>query len=132
MTRPIALDASVLIAAMNPGDSHHRRALTLLRKGAIAGGLIAHTITIAESAAGAAAHGSLDVLRAAYTALGIGSADSDPDEPWRLAQLRASTRLPLPDCCVIDLAQQADADLATFDKRLALAASGQGVGLAPE
>ncbi len=41
-----------------------------------------------------------DDLRAA----GIDAAPHDPDEPLRLAELRATTGLKLPDCCVLDVA----------------------------
>lgn len=122
MTAPTILDASVLIAAMNPQDVHHRNAVALLRRGAVAGSLVAHPITIAESAVGAAEHGRLHQLEEAYSALGITTIEGDHGQPWRLAQLRADARLPLPDCCVLDLAMEIRGALATFDSRLAAAA----------
>lgn len=131
MTPVTILDASVLIAAMNPRDAHHRNAVALLRRGAIAGSLVAHPITIAESAVGAAEHGHLQELKAAYAALGIAAVDGDREQPWRLAQLRATSRLPLPDCCVLDLAMELQGELATFDGRLAAAAQRRDVVLAP-
>ena len=63
MTVSTTLDASVLIALMNAGDAHHRDAVTLVRRAAIAGDLIAHPLTIAESAVGAAEHGRLQQVR---------------------------------------------------------------------
>lgn len=115
----MVLDASVLIAAMNPADEHHGAATALLRRGAIQGGLLAHPITIAESAVGAAQHGRLQQVQDAYAALGLEVTLPDPGEPWRLAQLRATSRLPLPDCCVLDAAIRSGASLSTFDARLA-------------
>jgi len=57
---------------------------------------------------------------------------SDPDDaqPWRLASLRASTGLGLPDCCVLDTARQISSAVATFDARLVRRARELGVDLA--
>ncbi len=118
----MVLDASVLIAAMNPSDAHHGAATSLLRRGAIREGLLAHPITVAESAVGAAQHGRLQQLQDAYAALALEVTVPDADEPWRLAECRSRTRLPLPDCCVLDAAIRSGASLSTFDSRLAAAA----------
>lgn len=130
MTAAIVVDASVLIAVMNPDDVHHADAVAMIRRGAIAGGLVAHPMTVAESAVGAAEHGRLDQVRHAFAGLGLVTAESDPEECWRLAALRAEARLALPDCCVLDLAMQSGGTLATFDARLAGAARRRGVTLA--
>ena len=130
MTASTTLDASVLITLMNAGEAHHRDAVTLVRRAAIAGALIAHPITIAESAVGAAEHGRLQQVRDAFAGLGLAMAPGDPDQAWRLADLRASTRLPLPDCCVLDAALESQGALATFDIRLAAAAHEHGVPVA--
>ena len=130
MTVSTTLDASVLIALMNAGDARHRDAVTLVRRAAIAGDLIAHPLTIAESAVGAAEHGRLQQVRDAFAGLGLATAPGDPDQPWRLAELRARTRLALPDCCVLDVALEYQGALATFDVRLAAAAHEHGVPVA--
>lgn len=130
MSHVTILDASVLIAAMNPADAHHRQALALIRREAITGTLIAHGLTIAESAVGAASSGRLSQLREAYDSIGIRVVPTDDDEPWRLARLRATTRLPMPDCCVLHAAQSTGGHLATFDQRLATAARDHEVPLA--
>ncbi|GAA0651373.1 hypothetical protein GCM10010174_88910 [Kutzneria viridogrisea] len=49
----------------------------------------------------------------------------------RLAALRASTGLKMPDAVVLLTAEVSGAALATFDERLAAAAVGQGVLLYP-
>ena len=126
----MVVDASVLIALMNPDDVNHADAVALVRRGAIAGGLVAHPVTVAESAVGAAKRGRLEQVRRAFAGLGLVTALSDPGEPWRLAALRADARLPLPDCCVLDLAMESGLALATFDARLAGAARRRGVPLA--
>ena len=130
MTASTTLDASVLIALMNAGDAHHRDAVTLVRRAAIAGDVAAHPITIAESAVGAAEHGRLPQVRDAFAGLGLETAPGDPDQPWRLADLRAKTQLALPDCCVLDVALETQGTLATFDARLAAAARERGVPVA--
>jgi len=127
---PMVLDASVLIAAMNPEDAHHVAASSLLRRGATQEGLLAHPITVAESAVGAAQHGRLQQLQDAYATLGLKVTVPDSDEPWRLAQHRAATRLPLPDCCVLDAAIRCGASLSTFDSRLAAVARSADVHVA--
>lgn len=126
----MVLDAGVLIALMNPGDAHYADAVNVVRRGAIAGALLAHPMTVAESAVGAAEHGRLEQVRRAFDGLGLATAQSDPEQPWRLAALRAEARLPLADCCVLDLAIESGGHLATFDTRLAAAARRHGVALA--
>ena len=130
MTGPFVLDASVLIAAMTPYDAHHRDAVALLRHAAISGELIAHPISVAESAVGAAERGRIQQVKDAYAVLGIQTAPADPEQPWRLASLRGETGLPLPDRCVLDLALQTEGALATFDRRLAAAGRQRKVRLA--
>ena len=130
MTTVTTLDASVLIALMNPHDAHHGDAVGVVRRAAITGELVAHPMTIAESAVGAADYGKLQEMRRAFVRLGLAAAPSDGEEPWRLAELRASTRLPLPDCCVLDVALETHGTLATFDTRLAAVARARGVTLA--
>ena len=49
------------------------------------------------------------------------------DAPLRLAALRSRTSLTLPDCCALLAAQQAGAGVATFEDRLAEAASALGL-----
>lgn len=125
----MVVDASVLIALMNPGDVHYADAVTLVRRGAISGGLLSPAMTVAESTVGAAEHGRLEQVRRAFDGLGLATAEGDPEQSWRLAALRAESRLPLPDCCVLDLAIASGGDLATFDMRLASAARRHGVTL---
>lgn len=60
-------------------------------------------------------------------AAGITVAAHDDGEPLRLAELRASTGLKLPDCCVLDVAIRNQASLATFDNALATVAAARGV-----
>ena len=58
-------------------------------------------------------------------------AHQDGDEPLRLAELRVTTGLKLPDCAVLDVAIHHQASLATFDDALASAARRRGVTVLP-
>lgn len=86
----IVLDASVLIGFLDDHDNHHAAAKQLLT-GSVA------------------ALGALEVAELAFPA----------DTAVRLAQLRVTTGLKLPDCCVILAAEDAGARVASFDDRLA-------------
>ena len=125
----IAMDASVLIAHLNPADPHHQAATAILLAGT-PGHMLVHTITLVEVLVGGVRIGRgasmYDDLRAA----GIAVAPHDDQEPLRLAELRASSGLKLPDCCVLDLAIHHHASLATFDDALAAAARKRGVPVA--
>ena len=118
----IVLDASVLIAHLEVTDAHHQRATEVLL--ATAGeALGASPITLAEVFVGPARAGQLDRAAAAIEDLQVEAVPLDVDAPARLAALRAETGLRMPDCCVLYAAQTANAALATFDDRLAAAAT---------
>ena len=120
------MDASVLIAHLNPRDHHHEAATAILVSGT-PGQMLVHTLTLAEVLVGGVriGHGAsmLHDLRAA----GIVVAPHDDGEALRLAELRASSGLKLPDCCVLDVAIRHQASLATFDDALAAAAHSRRV-----
>jgi predicted nucleic acid-binding protein len=122
----IALDASVLIAHLNPADPHHQPATAILLAGA-PGQMLVHTITLAEVVVGAVRMGQGASMRDDLRAAGIAIAPHDDGEPLRLAELRATSALKLPDCCVLDVAIHHQASLATFDKALAAEARERGV-----
>jgi predicted nucleic acid-binding protein len=123
----ITLDASVLIAHLNPADPHHAAATDVLLDGT-PGELLVHTITLAEVLVGGARVGRGAAMRDDLFAAGIVVASHDVDEPLRLADLRASSGLKLPDCCALDVAIRNQAPLATFDRALGAAANRHGVG----
>ncbi|HAN72052.1 MAG TPA: hypothetical protein DCQ36_10780 [Actinobacteria bacterium] len=128
----IVLDASVLIAVMQPDDAHHDRARRIMRRHAPLSELLAHRVTLAESAVGAARGGRLAALQQAYARLGLQAAPTDEQEPWRVAALRASSGMSLPDCFVLDAATNLRASLATFDEALGTAARSAGVEVMTE
>ena len=121
----IVLDTSVLIAHLDSTDAHHRTATQLLRACEYES-LGVSPITMAEVLVGPARAGRLAAVEAAIDELGVGIVPLVDSSPGRLASLRASTRLTLPDCCVLLAAELAGGSLATFDARLATEAATAG------
>lgn len=70
-------------------------------------------------------------MREDLDAAGVSVVAADAGEPLRLAELRISTGLKLPDCCVLDVALRTASSLATFDDALAAEARRRGVALLP-
>jgi predicted nucleic acid-binding protein len=122
----IVLDASVLIAHLDASDAHHERATALLADSA-GEPLKASPLTLAEVLVGPARAGHLDRASAVLDQLDVAAQHLPEDAPRRLALLRAQTNLELPDCCVLLAAEQTDAAVATFDHRLANAATERGL-----
>jgi len=117
----IVLDASVLIAYLDGEDSHHGAAETLLTR-AIDDDLAANPLTLAEVLVVPAREGRMDLVLAALRDLEVEALPFPADTTVRLAQLRASSGLRMPDCCVLLAAEDAGARVASFDGRLAQAA----------
>jgi predicted nucleic acid-binding protein len=115
----IVVDASVLIAHLDDSDALHARAGDALLEVADQA-LGCSPITLAEVLVGPARRDRLDAARAAVGELGVAAIPLGDDAPARLAALRASSGLKLPDCCVLLAAQDADAEaVLTFDGALA-------------
>jgi len=119
----IVLDASVVIAHFAVADAHHGDATELLLRSA-GERLVVHPLTVAEILVRPAAQGrelrQLERLQAMQVETWV----MDAGAPLRLARLRAGASLAMPDCCVLDLALQMQASIATFDERLARVAAG--------
>lgn len=126
----IALDASVLIAHLGRRDTHHAAATAILLNAPV-GTLLVHVLTLAEVLVGGVRVGRGATMRDDLRAAGIQVTPPDPDEPLRLAELRATSGLKLPDCCVLDIAVHHQASLATFDGVLATAARRRGITVLP-
>lgn len=122
----IALDASVVIAHFDTRDVHHAASTAVLTN-AVDEPLVVHPLTLAEVLVAAVRAGKEMQVQADLTAIGVRPAEEAADEPLRLARLRVSTHLKLPDCCVLDVAMRHRARLATFDGPLAAAARDLGL-----
>jgi predicted nucleic acid-binding protein len=126
----IALDASVLIGHLTPHDAHHAAATEILSNAA-PGSMFVHSLTLTEVLVGGVRVGRGQAMRDDLEAAGIRVVAPDAGESLRLAELRVSTGLKLPDCCVLDVALRSDSSLATFDDALAAGARQRGVPLLP-
>lgn len=124
----IVLDASVLIGHFEPADAHHADATALLTAHRL-DSFAASVITLAEVYTGAARSGTAQAqrLHELLTQLRIDSLDLPAGAALRLGELRASTKLKMPDCCVLYSAEQHGAAIATFDDRLAARATDLGI-----
>lgn len=125
----IALDASLLISHLDPADPHHAAA-TRFFLASTSESLLMHSINLAEVLVGGARTGRGIEMMHDLQALGLQVATHDDLEPLRLAELRVSTGLKMPDCCALNVAMSTDAALATFDEQLSMAAHNLGVVLA--
>ena len=121
----IVVDASVLIAFLNPRDAHSVAARALFTT-SVGERHVAHRLTIAEALVGAAQANMAQAVARALDSIGVGRLD-EPDDPVDLAEIRARTGLKLPDACVLLAATRDAAQLATFDSRMARAARDAGV-----
>jgi len=123
----IVLDACVLIAHLSRDDVHHERATRLLvglaGQAKVISVLTRAEVLVSPTRAGRrrAAEDILDQLR-------IQTCEMPADAAGQLAELRARTALRMPDCCVLLTAElNSPAAVATFDERLARAASQRGI-----
>lgn len=123
----IVLDASVLIAAMHPTDTHGSAAARIIRSYAGQGALVIHAVNLADALVGAIRAGQEERVRRAVHLLDLQVCADDAGAPWRWASLRATTALRMPDCCALDTAQREGAPLATFDEQLAAVARSSGL-----
>lgn len=125
----IVLDASMMIAVLDPHDVHFASARNMFR--AHPSELkVAHRLTMAESLVLGARAGVTAAVAAAIASLGVELLD-ELDDPRELAEVRAHTSLKLPDACLLLAARRSGASLATFDKRLADAARSHGIDVVP-
>jgi predicted nucleic acid-binding protein len=123
----IVLDACVLIAHLDATDSHHARATALLTSFGDTP-LAASTLTVAEVLVGPTRVGRLAIAQVAIDRLGIIPQELPAFAAQELAQLRATTRLKMPDCCALWTALTNDSSpLATFDQQLTRVAAEKGI-----
>jgi predicted nucleic acid-binding protein len=106
----IVLDASVLIAHLEGADAHHDRATALLAD-AVDQAWGISPLTLAQVLVGPARAGRLAPAQSALRTLDVVTVPLSDDAPVRLATLRATTGLRLPDCCVLLAAEPRPAAL---------------------
>lgn len=125
----IVLDANVLIAFLDGQDAHHAAAEDLLTQ--VVGELAANSLTLAEVLVGPIRDDRLDAIRSALDDLEVQELFFPANSAVRLARLRVSTGLRMPDCCVVMAAEDHCAVVASFDQRLAQVAEGRGLRVLP-
>lgn len=123
----IVLDASVMIAVLDPLDAHFEAARQIFAESA-PHRLTAHRLNLGEALVLATRRNTGSEAASALTALGVVGSNV-LDDPEQLAALRVNTSLPMPDCCLLHLAIREHAGIATFDRRLAAAARAVGVAV---
>lgn len=121
----IVLDASVVIAHLSSRDVHHGAAVRFFRSH-LDDDFLMHSLTLTEVLVGPTRADVAALAEHHIERLGIVEWMPPPGAA-RLARLRVESSLKLPDCCVLDAAMSNGAALATFDERLAGAASAFGV-----
>lgn len=124
----IVLDASVLIAFLDGHDAHHERAREALLAH-VRSSFQASVVTLAEVLVGPARRHEAPRIRSVLAALEIAPVELRAADDLALAQLRASTGLKLPDCCVLLAARSVGARVLSFDERLLRSAGELGLGL---
>ena len=125
----IVLDASVLIAFLNPDDVHHHDADEfILRAIGDSQDLAINPVTLAEVLVSPTREGRVNDVVAELGNLGVLDVPFPPDAARALARLRV-TGLKMPDCCVLLTAIDRGAALVSFDDRLVSAATQQQVAV---
>ena len=122
----IVVDANVLIGLYDPLDANHSVARYLLRAHASTQ-LAMSALTLAEFLIRPAATGKVAPAEAFVASMGIIVSPLLAADAPRIAYIRATSGLKLPDAVVLWLAQASAARLMTLDDRLAKAAIAAGI-----
>ncbi len=124
----IVLDASVLIAYLDADDDRHVVAESLLAR-EIDDDLGMNPLTLAEVLVAPVREGRLRQAQEALRDLEVNELPFPSDTAVRLAELRATTGLRMPDCCVVLAAEDAGATVASFDRQLIQAAKARNMAV---
>ena len=118
MARLIFVDASALIAYLNPFDAHHGDAVEALVE---VDAFVVHPVTLAEVLVHPARIGTEFSVRNTLITIGMQESPMVIDA-IALARLRVSSGLKMPDCLVLAAANWHGTDVLTFDDQLQSAA----------
>jgi predicted nucleic acid-binding protein len=124
----VVLDASALIALASSKDAHHQWALEMFRDTA-SFELQITSVSQAEAMVHPARNGKLDKFQKLVSGLGVEVRAVEGEDAAKIATLRVSTSLKMPDVCVLNQAIKVKGSIATTDKELAKAAKSKGVGV---
>jgi predicted nucleic acid-binding protein len=119
------LDSSAFVAFMNPGDKHNSDATQRIAE---AQTIEIHEVSIAESLVRASAHEAVPHVLVVLERLEATIVNSSGLEgAVRVATIRHTSGLPLPDCYVIDAARELGEPVLSFDAKLNKAAHEMGL-----
>ena len=119
------LDSSAFIAFMNPSDQHNPAAVKYISS---APSVEIHEVTLAESLVQASASDAVSHVLAVIEGLQATVVNSSGLEgAVRIAGIRDRTGLPLPDCYVLDSAEQLGISVLSFDSKMNKAALKMGL-----
>jgi predicted nucleic acid-binding protein len=119
------LDSSAFIAFLNPADKHNSDATQRI---ASAQSIEIHEVSVAESLVRASAHEAVPHVLFVLERLEATIVNSTGVEgAVRVAIIRHSSGLPLPDCYVVDAARELGEPVLSFDAKLNQAAQEMGL-----
>lgn len=122
----IVFDAGVLIGHVNPSDAFHDAATGFMEEyeefdfGA-------SMLTVTECLVHAAEAGRVTTLLSTFERLHLLQFDLTRPDAVGIAEIRAATRLRMPDAVALHAAESRGVGLVTTDQRLARAAEDRGV-----
>lgn len=122
----IVFDAGVLIAFLDPADAFHGSTVDFMEEYEEFD-FAASALTVAESLVRPARNGTAEHLKGGLTRLSMVTIDISDDDILGIADVRARTRLRMPDAIALHSAERHDAQLVTTDRALARAAADRGV-----
>lgn len=122
----IVLDASVLIALLNAHDAHHQAAKEIFAQ-SFREELGVNSLTLAEVLVSPLRSGKPHVVQSALDDLEVRELLFPVGASIKLAALRVSTGMRMPDCCVVLAAEESQSSIASFDDQLTQAARERGL-----
>ena len=128
MAQVVVLDASALIALASSKDPHHSWALQMFRD-TVSFELQMSALTQAEVLVHPARAGKLEKFLKLIGELGLEITQIEEVDSSKLASLRATTNLKMPDVVVLHQAMKVKGSIATTDNKLAQVAKAKGVGV---
>lgn len=128
MAKVVVLDASALIALTSSKDPHHHWALEMFRDTADFE-LQMTSLTHAEVLVHPERSGKLDKFLKSLSSLGLSVTPIEATDSNKLAVIRASNSLKMPDAVVLLQAMKVNGSIATTDQRLAAEAKRKRVGV---
>lgn len=128
MAKLIVLDASALIALASAKDLHHNWAVQMFRATAEFD-LQMSAISLAEVLVHPSRVGEAEKFLKLIAGLNLEIAPVEESDSIKLARLRATTNLKMPDAIVLHQAIKLNGSIATTDKTLARVAKENALGV---